>query len=301
MKDDAIAPVVAFLLILMVLVSIFSLFNAYYIPSLKQQSEVEHLQMVEESFNDLSPKIYQLLLVWQNSSILESVPLGGGDVFLSPIRSSGYLGIEYNDSPLSTLTIENYPVSSNILIMNITYQPVGNYWINQIYNWTNGAVFIKKGKKTTSLLSVDDDEIEISSEEKQFFDMLLPKISYNIYGHNLTYLSLDLINMEKSDQSYINGNAFGTIIFDLYKSFESTKNLTRKTGENFQTIDLSGDSQNKYCIKESIDNAFQEISRKTNNSFISWNNQDFTITNNNIDPENLSFQVRIWNLSTKVK
>ena len=49
-KNDAVSPVVAFMLLLMIVVSFISVLNAYYIPSLKQQSEIEHLHNVEQSF-----------------------------------------------------------------------------------------------------------------------------------------------------------------------------------------------------------------------------------------------------------
>jgi len=299
MKDEAIAPVVAFLLILTIVVSFFSIINAYYIPSLKQQSEVEHLQFVEEHFLELSPKIYQLLLVWQNASVKESIQLGGGDVVFSPIKSSGFLQIDYNDTSLSTISLDNFPESSHIFPINITYRPVGNYWINQGYNWTNGIVFVTKAGKSTSLQSIIDNENDLSNENKRYYDLLLPKISYNIYGNNLTFLIFDIINIEKPVQQSINGNGFGSIIIALNKTYEGNQNLTHEIESNSMKININNNIKTEYLLNERFNDVFREINFKTNKSF--WNKNTNTLTNENYYSENVSLQLRIWNLSFNVQ
>ena len=60
-KDDALSPVVAFMLLLMVVVSFISLLNAYYIPSLKQQAEIEHLQHARDGITAVDNDIWRLI------------------------------------------------------------------------------------------------------------------------------------------------------------------------------------------------------------------------------------------------
>ena len=57
MKDDALAPVIAVMLILAAIVTFLSIYNAIYIPSMKESSEVEHLQNVESAFQHFSSDI----------------------------------------------------------------------------------------------------------------------------------------------------------------------------------------------------------------------------------------------------
>jgi hypothetical protein len=106
--------------------------------------------------------------------------------------------------------------------------------------------------------------------------------------------------MEVSNKSSINGNSYGSMAFVLYKSYENKSNLTY--GDNSHTVYLSGDINNKYPIKQKLEDIFSEISLKTNNTFISWNdNNNLTIINNNAESENLTFQIRIWNMSATIK
>lgn len=149
MKDEAVSPVVAFMLLLMIAVSFISLLNAYYIPSLKQQAEIEHLGQVQRSFQIISSDIDRLLSFRQDGIIKERVDLGGGDVMFSPLRSSGTLQIA-DDGWISRLTVTNnsgYISVFNCTQVSLSYHPLGNFWINQGYEWGSGLVNVTKGNR----------------------------------------------------------------------------------------------------------------------------------------------------------
>ena len=69
MRDDAIAPVIAAMLILAALVTFFSIWNAVYVPSMKESSEVGHLENVESAFQHFSSDIDYAASSYQNNLI----------------------------------------------------------------------------------------------------------------------------------------------------------------------------------------------------------------------------------------
>lgn len=160
MKEEAVSPVIAFMLLLMIVVSIISLLNAYYIPSLKQQAEIEHSGKVHQSFLQIGADINRFLTFQQDGIIQERILLGGGDVPLSPLRSSGALRIK-DDGWISSLTVTNnsgYSFFFNFTLISLSYHPVGNFWSNQGYIWRAGVLNITKGNKTTWAEYIDDAE-----------------------------------------------------------------------------------------------------------------------------------------------
>jgi len=67
----------------------------------------------------------------------ELVQLGGGDVYFSPVKASGYLEVNTSleDEPLVNISIkidgESCDLHSEIHRTKVLYRPVGNFWINQ--------------------------------------------------------------------------------------------------------------------------------------------------------------------------
>ena len=102
-SDEGIAPVVAMLLILAVIVTVMSVYFNTYVPSLKEESEIEHISSVEKEFLSFSSDLENA--VWQKSEgrLSRSFELGGGDVFLSSIKSGGVLEVE-EDAKLFSIT-----------------------------------------------------------------------------------------------------------------------------------------------------------------------------------------------------
>ena len=127
MKEEAVSPVVAFMLLLMIIVSFISILNAYYIPSLKQQAEIEHLYNVEQSFLKISSDILQILTFKQNMTMTESIQLGGGDVYFSPIKSSGYLEVNstLEKEPLGKIILKK----NNIEVKELKVYSLKSIWV----------------------------------------------------------------------------------------------------------------------------------------------------------------------------
>jgi hypothetical protein len=304
MKDNAVSPVVAFLLLLMVVVSFISILNAYYIPSLKQQAEIEHLQVVEEHFLDLSTKFSPLLLERQNASVQESVPLGGGAVIFSPARSSGFLEVisnrEYPFATIEIVTKNDMDVSlkSNISGFNIIYRPVGNFWINQGYNFTNGALYITKGKIITPLAYTDINDEKRIQIERQFFSLFLPKVTFNANGKNISSLTFDLVNIGSFKNTSLNGNGAGVIEVKLNKS--TSVPIQNLEYMDFSTISVTNNINDIFPLIDTLNESFQRINIETNNSFVVLDQNKIIFTNTNPDKQNISYGINEWNLTVSV-
>lgn len=304
-RDDALSPVIAFMLLLMVVVSFISILNAYYIPSLKQQNEIEHLHNVEASFLKLSPDILQVLTLRQDTSMKESVQLGGGDVIFSSLKSSGYLEINttLQEDPISKISIQidgdSHPeFDSTINKIRVLYRPVGNFWINQGYEWEDGLLNISKGNRNTSLQYTDDDP-QAFLDMKNYYNMTLPRIHTEEYENNLTSIKIDLINIENpAGNRSFNGNGAGVISINLKESGKYVQNLTDSLV--IRIDDKNKDMFDSYAVFNNT--GLKKRLNKTNTVWYGDNdNQKYTLKIQDGTPieEQPLLEITRWNLSFK--
>ena len=308
-SDDAVSPVVAFMLLLMIVVSFISVLNAYYIPSLKQQSEIEHLHNVEQSFLKISSDILQVLTFRQNMTMTESIQLGGGDVYFSPVKSSGYLEVNTSlqNNTLYSINIEVknetggiiYHQYSEINRSKIIFRPIGNFWINQSYEWEDGIINITKGFRKTYLQYLDKDndkDNDIEKARSNYYNMSLPWIQLSEYQNNLTNIVVDIVNIENPlhKRSY-SGNGFGSLIVDLkkVKQYRAPLNISEKIVFNIfnSAIDYGVDSiiNEKFNRSEGWTNA---IWYKDNRTLI-IKNESVLLEERKIP----DLTINLWNLS----
>lgn len=156
MKDDAVAPVIAIMLILATIVTFLSIWNAVYVPSMKQSAEVEHLQNVESAFVQFSSDIKTAVSMKKDLSFSKPVQLGGGDFIFNSLRSSGSLHVQDEPDPVYTLTLSNETstvLQINGTLVNISYQPQGNFWQDQGYQWQYGYMNVTKYQTLQTPLS----------------------------------------------------------------------------------------------------------------------------------------------------
>lgn len=175
MNDNALAPVIAVMLILAIGVTVFSVYTSTYLPGLKQQAEVEHLQQVESGFMKFSSDIDNAIAAGKAKiTYSEQIPLGGGDIMLNSLKSSGTIRIR-NES-LGSITITNFNTTIPLNLVNFSYQPYGNFWIDQGYTWQEGYVNVTKGNRATPLQYNSIDDPNLKNTLSQFAGNL---INYN--------------------------------------------------------------------------------------------------------------------------
>jgi hypothetical protein len=153
MKDDAVAPVIAAMLLLAVLVTFFSAWNAVVIPSIKEQSEMMHLHGVEESFARFSSDIDAAASTKGGMQLSEPVPLGGGDGVFNSQKSGGTLRSLTEPSGYMDVGITSSVLvdTATFRLANFSYRPVGNFWQDQGYDWSYGYINVTKNDLKTPL------------------------------------------------------------------------------------------------------------------------------------------------------
>lgn len=150
MRDDAVAPVIAVMLILAAVVTFLSIWNAVYVPSMKQAAEVEHLKNVETAFQHFSSDIEKAVSSRQDNLVFsEPVPLGGGDTSINLLKSSGTLFVQNENVPVYILSFTENGMDIPVVngtIANVSYEPVSNFWQDQGYQWQYGYINVTKYK-----------------------------------------------------------------------------------------------------------------------------------------------------------
>ena len=144
-KDDAVSPVIALMLILAILATCMAVYTTTYVPGLKQQDEITHTGEVKLAFMRFASDIDNVIAQGKPAVYTEVLELGGGDVPLSPTKSSGTIEI-------NTTVIGNYTVDSETKDLNgieISYTPSFTAWEKQGYVYQNGVVWITKDEKKT--------------------------------------------------------------------------------------------------------------------------------------------------------
>ena len=144
-KDDAVSPVIALMLILAILATCMAVYTTTYVPGLKQQDEITHTGEVKLAFMRFASDIDNVIAQGKPAVYTEVLELGGGDVPLSPTKSSGT--IEINTSKIGTYTIGGEIKDLNGIA--VTYTPSFTAWEKQGYVYQNGVVWITKDEKKT--------------------------------------------------------------------------------------------------------------------------------------------------------
>lgn len=163
MREDAVAPVIALMLILAIAATFFAAWNAYYVPSMKAQSEIGHIGEVETGFLHFSSDIETAASIKKSVRLSETVPLGGGEFTFDTVKSGGLLSVRNESEGYMRITITHgtAPVTTSNLLRfsKFSYQPVNNFWQDQGYEWSYGNVNVTKGSLSTPLQYTDMDEV----------------------------------------------------------------------------------------------------------------------------------------------
>ena len=158
-KDDAVSPVIALMLILAILATCMAVYTTTYVPGLKQQDEITHTGEVKLAFMRFASDIDNVIAQGKPAVYTEVLELGGGDVPLSPTKSSGT--IEINPSPIGTYQVDGGE-TKDLNGIAVTYTPSFTAWEKQGYVYQNGVVWITKDEKKTpaqlTLYTVSDGE-----------------------------------------------------------------------------------------------------------------------------------------------
>ncbi|MBP2134414.1 hypothetical protein J2128_002380 [Methanomicrobium sp. W14] len=299
--EDAVAPVIAGLLVLAIIVTAMSVYFNTYVPSLKAEAEIEHLSDVQSEFLSFSSDLENA--VWKKSegSISRNFELGGGDVFLSSIKSGGILSVE-NSSELFgfNVTYESPPDSEPVIpqtthdfnssLVDFSYTPLSNFWQDQGYKWQYGYVNLTTEYGEETPLQYTDmkkvlDEINESGFFSSFFDLdcqseqMFDESGTVQPGINCTEVTLNIVSLKQGNDYYTSGN--GVAALRLKTSINESR-IYNATMVNFTIYD-SGVSEINYTVNNSIIKKLSSLSGR------GFNNVIVPLPENEGDPLGIEF------------
>lgn len=215
-SDEAVSMVVALMLVLAIFATCVAVYSASYVPGLKQQSEIAHTEEVKYSFIRFASDVDNLYSLGREAQFTEPVQLGGGDILLSPVKSSGTIAL--SEVQIGTLFVgtNEFPINTSI----VTYTPSYSSWELQGYRYENGVVWITKGEKETpanlKVYSVENGTIR----QNETLDKWLSGMKTSRLGYYL------IISMEPSDDKRtLTGTGTGMLLLNA-----TISNLTETEG-----------------------------------------------------------------------
>jgi hypothetical protein len=154
-RDEAVAPVIAAMLILAIVVTFIAAWHAYMLPSMKAQAEMTHIGAVETGIVRFSSDIESAASMRQNLVLSEPLPLGGGDIMFDPAKSGGILRVQNESASYLKINVVNVTIpsstNSSFRLVNVSYFPSGNFWQDQGYTWSYGYINVSRGRLATPL------------------------------------------------------------------------------------------------------------------------------------------------------
>jgi hypothetical protein len=230
-SEDAVAPVVAAMLILAVVVTFFAAWNAYYVPSMKAQSEISHIKDVESGFMRFSSDIEAAASLKKNMRLSEQIPLGGGDFTFDSVKSGGELHIwdslpsGYVQQDWTSQTEPGNPAQSFGLV-KFTYKPVNNFWQEQGYGWMNGNVYVLNTERNLSTPLLFYNSTDITYDLAGSLVELEAVPSYSSPG-NCSSIIVHTINIAPDSRHFqISGNGNGMLALESTVNSERILNAT---------------------------------------------------------------------------
>jgi hypothetical protein len=172
-REYALSEVIGFVLLLGVVVAVMAIWMLYVVPVNGREAEITHMNSVKDEFTNYKISLDSL---WVNSppgasysqegvtlSTSMNLGTGGGNsqvsgLFLpmmNPIPASAVLSIQPGAGdtqdtlnittvgPSRPLTTFSYPMTT------LKYQSQNNYWIQQVYYYQDGGVFLSQFDGTT--------------------------------------------------------------------------------------------------------------------------------------------------------
>ncbi|HNX16948.1 MAG TPA: hypothetical protein PKM50_01310 [Methanoregula sp.] len=261
-REDAVAPVLAAMLVLAVIVTVFAVWNASVAPSMKEQAEVSHLHEVESGILRFSSDIESAASAQNSMTLSERIPLGGGELLFSPARSGGVLAVHDEDEYMWIRLYNASPPSESTLVCNDTfrlpnfsYMPVGNFWQDQGYIWSHGYVNVTKTSLAPTPLEFPTmDNVEYKVTGALFSARSYPNPSDS---QNCSVIVIKGVNIIAADSgNSVSGNGIGTLKLNSTQRTEVYSNVSLLNVRLYST-ESSDDSFTRfnYALHESVNSS----------------------------------------------
>lgn len=254
MSEDALSSVVAIMLILAIIVTFISIYSSIYVPSLKEQAEIDHISEVEHAFLKFGSDIENAPLMKDKIILSEPVPLGGADILFNSVKSSGSLMVKQEDDPLVSVirkTSDNQYLINKTQLVNYSYCPSFSFWEKQGYIWQYGYTNVTKNNLTTPLLYYDMEGVTDAAKKSNFANNLISFDSVrNITTGNCSSITITLVNFTAGKNNCVSGNGMGKLMLtgnDPVTSHSSPEELKIRVNKNLPLREFSkGINQKTY-------------------------------------------------------
>ncbi|QSZ66202.1 hypothetical protein RJ40_01155 [Methanofollis aquaemaris] len=233
-KDEAVSTVIALMLVLGILATVIAIYSATYLPGLKQQSEIEHSHEVADAFVRFGSDIDYVVSHKTTARFSEPFSLGGGEVLLSPVRSSGTVTIEEKNMVKVTVSNQTQTRSATASIVNISYVPSFTTWEPQGYRWEYGFVEVTKDERAVPQSSRYHTRADALEDSDKFLGSFIDVIDSN-NGIEITLVNL----VPENGSSCITGSGIATLGLNATADSKGVS-LTKVTKIVFE--DLTSDS-----------------------------------------------------------
>lgn len=195
-SESAAATVIAAVLLLSIIFTIFAIVRIGYVPEWETNAEKIHMNVVQKDMVELKSSIDMIVRSmgspdYPSQAYPVTVPfsLAGGEIpILEPSKSSGALSI--NTEPCHITITRNSPITgspqilANLALGGVTYYSNNKQYVDQDYRYENGALILRQGNK--SLMRQTPTFIIYENKEGNY-DVLIQTI--NIVGDNKTFFS----------------------------------------------------------------------------------------------------------------
>ncbi|WP_048152277.1 hypothetical protein [Methanolacinia paynteri] len=264
--EEAVAPVIALMLILAVVATFISLYSTEYLPGLKEQSEIAQVSEIKEAFMDFSNDIGHIVSEKKGASYGHTIPLGAGDVIMSPEKSSGTLSVSdagtifdiYNNS-------SGDPVASAAMV-KAEFKPSYTFWEGQGYSWQYGYINVTKDDIEVPLeyyeMADVIDDFENSGGLSIFAKSFVDFDPEDDGDSNLTSLEIDLVTLIPGENNFVSGNSMTTLKIETVDPSENTVSYDNVTTLSFRFENITGEGlipEFSTCIFEKINSSMADL------------------------------------------
>lgn len=250
-KDEAVSVVVALMLVLAILCTVIAIYTTTYLPGLKQQDEIIHNNDVKIAFERTASDINNLIAFGTEREFQETLVLGGGDIVLSPGKSSGYLSVSQSEPVRKyTLYIDGTAYSFDFPQTVITYTPQFTSWEKQGYQYQDGTVWIFKNSFNDKRTPASSGRYSLSDgrdEEKSYLNMVMKSV------HTGT--------IQKSDGTFVSALVIPDVFADTVKSEASgsgSAKINVSASYDFDLISVPVPAGKKYSIEDENGNVMYD-------------------------------------------
>ena len=162
-SESAAATVIAAVLLLSIIFTIFAVVRIAYVPEWKNDAEQLHMSEVQRDMTELKSTADMITLLQSSNSnsspndfpliippVTVPISMGGGEIpIVENSKSSGTLSVNTEPCNVTITTEEGWiiPINSS----TITYRSNNRQYVDQVFRYENGALILAQGDRSSML------------------------------------------------------------------------------------------------------------------------------------------------------